>query len=119
MCLTLRNNSIYMTLYNYVLYYQITTHLGRSTGADVILRARRNVLHVGMVLVAAYMLCWTYLTVLHAMWVHGLTKYGDVKWNAAVAVILVNSCVNLFIYSMRYQEFQKNAKLLMCQKCRH
>ena len=78
-----------MTLYNYVLYYQITTHLGRSTGDDVILRARRNVLHVGMVLVAAYMLCWTYLTVLHAMWVHGLTKYGDVKWNAAVAV---NSC---------------------------
>ena len=47
------------------------------------------------------------------MWVHGLTKYGDVKWNSAVAVILTNSCLNPFIYSMRYKEFQKNTKALM------
>ena len=79
-------------------------------------RAQRNVLHVGMMLVAAFVVCWTYLTVIHAMVVYEMIHYGDVKWNVAIAVILINSCINPFIYSMRYEEFQATAKAMIFKK---
>ena len=83
---------------------------------DTMHRAQRNVLHVGMMLVSAYVLCWTYLTVIHVMIVYGWFSYGDAKWHAAVGVILVNSCINPFIYTMRYQEFQATAKDMICRR---
>ena len=99
----------------YVFHYKIFHHLGTGPRNLNLNSAQRNVLHVGMVLVAAYVVCWSYLTVLHAMWVHGLTNYRDVKWKTAIAVILVNSCVNPFIYSIRYKEFQKTARKLQAK----
>ena len=96
-----------------------STYLGTNSRDEAMRRAQRNVLHVGMMLVTVYVLCWTYLTSINVMIVYQLIPYGDVKWHAAIAVILVNSSINPFIYSMRYQEFQETAKAMIFRKNAH
>ena len=79
-------------------------------------RAQYNVLQVGMTLVASFAICWTYLTVCHMLIIMGFLKYQDREWEAAILLILVNSCVNPIIYCFRYHEFQAAVKKLFCKK---
>ena len=77
-------------------------------------KAQQNILHVGMILVAAFIVCWSYVTIINIFMVTGKSTYGSNEWNGAVMMLLVNSCINPFIYTMRYQEFQRSAKTLFC-----
>ena len=73
--------------------------------------AQRNVLQTGLLLVVMYIICWSYVTLILALIVHKvLNNFSSIQWNVALAIVLSNSCINPFIYSFRYHEFQKAFK---------
>ena len=73
--------------------------------------AQNNVLQTGFILVAMYVICWSYLTLIDAFIVYKvLGNFSSIEWNMALALVLGNSCINPFIYSFRYHEFQVGLK---------
>ena len=75
--------------------------------------AQNNVLQTGVILVIVYVICWSYLILINAFIVYQvLDNFSSMEWNLALTLVLGNSCINPFIYSFRYREFQIAAKSL-------
>ena len=75
--------------------------------------AQKNVLQTGVLLVIVYVFCWTYLTIINFFIVYGiLDNFSSMEWNVALSLVLLNCCINPFIYSIRYHEFQRALRRL-------
>ena len=76
--------------------------------------AHSNVLQTGVMLAVVYVICWTYLFTIDGLIIYGvIANFSGIEWNTGLALALCNSCVNPFIYSFRYHEFQQALKDLV------
>ena len=66
-----------------------------------------------------FVLCWSTNVVIAMSFNLGqpLVPYTSDIYHFSVAMVFANSCLNPFIYALKYQQFQQQAKKLIQQAC--
>ena len=86
-----------------------------STGSKKLRKAQRNVIQLCFILLIFFMMCWTYSLVINlTIILDPYVNFSGTDWNIATLLIVFNSCINPFIYTIRYDEFKNELKRLVC-----
>ena len=89
---------------------------------NIMARARRNVMRTLAIVSMTFALCWTCNQVVFLLHLMGYPNdFGSAWYHFTVVAVLINSCLNPFIYIAKYKQFQVGAKQLMSRlfsKCR-
>ncbi|XP_022109703.1 bombesin receptor subtype-3-like [Acanthaster planci] len=81
-----------------------------------LLRARRNVFKTLLVVFATFLVCWSPNQILFLMFNLGWkVKFSDWHFLLTLALVATNSCVNPFIYALKYQQFRNGVRQAFCQ----
>ncbi|XP_038048205.1 allatostatin-A receptor-like [Patiria miniata] len=81
-----------------------------------ILRARRNVFKTLMMVFATFLVCWSPNQILFLMFNFGWeVKFSDWYFLLTLALVATNSCVNPFIYALKYQQFRSGLRQVFCR----
>ncbi|ELU05601.1 hypothetical protein CAPTEDRAFT_107711 [Capitella teleta] len=108
-----------------IAYVQISFVLKKSVeGAhsireEKITRARRNVIKTLLIVTVCFVLCWcpnqAYFLLFNLGYEH--VDFNSTFYHFTVIAVFCNCCMNPFIYSIQFEQFQKAAKkLFICQK---
>ncbi|XP_022109157.1 alpha-1A adrenergic receptor-like [Acanthaster planci] len=88
----------------------------RSENAEQsLLRARRNVFKTLLLVFVTFLVCWMPAEVMFTMFNFGIDLSG-VMHVVSVSLVATNSCVNPFIYALKYTPFQRGFLSLIGRK---
>ena len=84
-----------------------------STQSDKLKKIQMNLLQTCVILMVMFVLCWInhvirYVLLLGGYFMHLRTTY----YPSTALFIILNSCLNPFVYCVRYKEFQDQVKVL-------
>ena len=80
-------------------------------------KANKNVIKTLLVVAIFFAICWTPTDVNYTMYNLGMNDIfvdSPVITDATSAIVMVNLCVNPFIYCFTYERFQKQVKRMVC-----
>ncbi|XP_070532904.1 allatostatin-A receptor-like [Ptychodera flava] len=83
---------------------------------ESIVRARKRLIRMLILVLLAYFICWTPLTLL--FFIHSLggpTDYFAGYFNAIIIIAFANSILNPFIYAFKYRQFRKGLMTKICR----
>ena len=83
-----------------------TTHASRI--------AQLNIFETCLIVTVLFFVCW--ITVELALFLYIIGFYPDVSNNHYVAgrlLVLLNSCLNPYVYTIRYREFKKQIRVIL------
>ena len=77
-------------------------------------KAEVNLYQTCLCLMLLFVICWTNNTIAVALFLSGvLPDYSGTYYHTSVVFIILNACVNPYVYAIRYKEFQDQAKKLL------
>ena len=83
---------------------------------DTIRQAEVNIYQTCVMLMIVFVLCWSNNCIGVALFMIGYLPHMNTTYhNVSVVLILMNSCINPYIYALRYKEFQQRIRTLVCQ----
>ncbi|XP_038048202.1 cholecystokinin receptor type A-like [Patiria miniata] len=75
--------------------------------SDSLLRARRNTFKTLLVVFVTFLICWSPNQIIFLSWNFGWdAKFTDWYFVLTLALVATNSCVNPFIYALKYKQFR-------------
>ena len=84
----------------------------RNTKQHTLVDAQRNIFYTCVVLLCLYFLCWLVLELNSILHISHAIYFSLPMFYISSNLILLNSAINPFIYTIRYTEFQKHLKML-------
>ncbi|XP_038048203.1 prolactin-releasing peptide receptor-like [Patiria miniata] len=85
--------------------------------SDSLLRARRNTFKTLMIVFITFLVCWSPNQIIFLLWNFGWgAKFTDWYFLLSLALIASNSCVNPFIYALKYKQFRKGLLQILGKK---
>ena len=98
---------------------QVFQNSDSSTQSDKLHKAQMNLLQTCVILMVMFVLCWTnhvirIILISGGYFMHLRTSY----YPSTALLIVINSCLNPFVYCVRYKEFQGQVKRLIGGKSR-
>ena len=89
-----------------------------SSEKNILLIAQKNIVFTCMILLALYCSCWLWNEINMILFITQTVNLSVMSHHLSSMVVVLNSCVNPFIYTMRYKEFQYHLRKLMpCASC--
>jgi hypothetical protein len=86
-----------------------------SQAGNTMSRARRNIIKTLVIVCICFVLCWTWNEVLYILFFLGYpVNFGSSFYHFTVVAVFCNSCINPFIYIIKYEQFQVGFKRLVC-----
>ena len=81
---------------------------GSTASDDNLRKAQVNLLQTCVILMLMFVLCWLWLAIMFMLYTIGYFKtlYTD-YYHAANTLLVLNSCLNPYVYSIRYEEFRQ------------
>ena len=98
---------------------QAQLHLTTKRAAgknDILAKAQVNIFYTCLILLILYFTCWFWNNATMILYLAGIIPYSNTLYDISVAVIVFNSGVNPFIYTLRYDEFQQHLKIIVLRK---
>lgn len=78
-------------------------------------RARRNVIKTLVLVAVCFFLCWVWNQVFFLLFNLGYpSNFTTIFYNFTVYSAFISCCINPFVYTAQYRDFQKQAKKLFC-----
>jgi len=88
-----------------------------KTKKSLIKKAQVNILQTCITLMVVFILCWVFNMVILGMYIAGnIASLQTDLYHISVALVICNSCINPFVYTLRYREFKFHLKKLFCPK---
>ena len=87
-----------------------------TTKNDTLGKAQTNIFFTCVVLLVLFMTCWAVNQLNTMLYVGGAIPFSRTMFDISSLLIVFNSVVNPFIYTIRYEEFQHHLKLLIFGK---
>lgn len=83
-------------------------------------RARNNTVKTLVVVAVCFVICWSPNQIYFLMMNLGYPwDFSSTFYHFTVFMVFLNSCINPFIYSLKYQPFQTAALEMFCKKCKN
>lgn len=86
----------------------------RNGGGESLLRARRNTFKALLIVFVTFVLCWSLNQVL--FFLHNMDwrklSFDTTTYIISVALVSMNSCINPFIYAIKYKKFKQAMRRL-------
>ncbi len=80
-------------------------------------KIKKNILKTLFIVASCYFICWTGNQVLFLLYNLGaVINFFTVFYHITVTLCFLNTCINPFIYIVRYKQFQHALKRLLCGK---
>ncbi|XP_072048065.1 galanin receptor type 1-like [Amphiura filiformis] len=93
-------------------------HSNLNTQVENFLRARKNVSITLCLVAVSFFVCWTPTEVSYLMFNCGWGyDFQSIFHDAVVVLVQLNLCVNPWIYSFKYEQFQRQTKDIFCSCC--
>ncbi|XP_038077131.1 uncharacterized protein LOC119744980 [Patiria miniata] len=83
-------------------------------------KANKNVTKTLLVVTIFFTVCWVPADVNYILFNLGLNdnSFDSIWYQAAGSIVVVNMCINPFIYCFTYDRFQRQARKMVCGRCR-
>ncbi|XP_038046735.1 beta-1 adrenergic receptor-like [Patiria miniata] len=80
---------------------------------ESLMRARRNTFKTLLIVCAAFIICWTPNQIFFFLSNLGLkVDFSSPIFYITIGMVALNSCLNPFIYAIKYKQFQKGLKVV-------
>ncbi|XP_022098636.1 allatostatin-A receptor-like [Acanthaster planci] len=88
-------------------------HGGESLRGSLV-RAKRNTIKTLIMVFLSYMVCWSANQIIYLMYNLGWPlDFTGTFYVFSVSLAAFNSCINPFIYSIKYRQFKRSARILL------
>ena len=85
-----------------------------SAVAEKLKKAEVNLYQTCLCLMLLFVICWSNNIIAVGLFLSGvLPDYSGTYYQTSVVFVILNSCVNPYVYAIRYKEFQDQAKKLL------
>ena len=88
----------------------------KSGNTGILGKAQINIFYTCVMLVFLFLTCWIWNEINTMLYLMEVIPFSFVMFHASSMLIVFNSLVNPFIYTIRYDEFQEHLKLLLFGK---
>ena len=96
---------------------KLQKRMASKSGTNSILgKAQMNIFSTCVILVFLFLTCWIWNEITMILFIAEVIPFSFVMFHSSSIVIVFNSVVNPFIYTIRYDEFQQHLKLLLFGK---
>ena len=96
---------------------QSTGNLNNLKSSKNLRKVQVNLLQTCITLMIMFVLCWTNHTIRFALRTGGYFPHlSRSYYPSTLSFIILNSCLNPFVYCVRYTEFQEQVKVLFCRR---
>ncbi len=90
---------------------------GSSVGTANWSKAKRNTIKTLLLVSLCFVICWAWNQIIFTMFNLGYQEdYSSDFYHFTVVAVFCNCCVNPFVYSLKYEQFQLAAKQMFCGK---
>ncbi|XP_022108917.1 galanin receptor type 2-like [Acanthaster planci] len=91
--------------------------LGGIVVCNVFQRAKRNVTVTLCLVFIFYVLCWTPTSVTYLLYNLGFPyDFNSTMHMVVTVIVILNACVNPIIYTLKYEQFQRQLKIIFCSR---
>ena len=85
-----------------------------SAVAEKLKKAEVNLYQTCLCLMLLFVVCWSNNVIAVGLFVSGIIpNFSGTYYQTSVVFIILNACVNPYVYAIRYKEFQDQAKKLL------
>ena len=85
-----------------------------SAVAEKLKKAEVNLYQTCLILMLLFVICWSNNIIAVGLFLSGvLPDYSGSYYQTSVVLVVLNSCVNPYVYAIRYKEFQDQFKKLL------
>ena len=85
-----------------------------SAVAEKLKKAEVNIYQTCLCLMLLFVICWSNNIIAVALFLAGvLPNFSGTYYQTSVVFVILNACVNPYVYAIRYKEFQDQAKKLL------
>ena len=85
---------------------------------NMLSKANKNVTKTLFLVAIFFAICWLPTEINYVLYNLGLNDVYNSVYDAVSAIVVVNLCINPFIYCFTYKLFQKRVKKMVCGGCR-
>ena len=90
------------------------THSQNDNNVKKLKDAEMNLYHTCLVLGILFVFCWTNNIIVVALYMlKVLADLSGIYYHITVVLVILNSCLNPFVYAFRYKEFQNRLKAII------
>lgn len=83
-----------------------------NTKQGTLINAQRNIFYTCVILLCLYFSCWLVMELNTMLYISHAIYFSEPMYHISSNLIVFNSAVNPFIYTIRYKEFQQHVKRL-------
>ena len=87
-----------------------------STKKDTLSKAQTNIFFTCVLLLVFYFMCWLSNVTTIMLYLAEFIEFSSTVINISAILLLVNSVINPFIYTIRYDDFKVHLYMLICGK---
>ena len=105
---------LYLKMANVLIQQRKVQHTIKTstTTSDTLAEAQQNILITCFILVALYLSCWLWTEMVMLLYLSEITEFSVTMYHISTSLLLFNSAINPFIYTIRYKEFQHHIKIM-------
>ena len=84
-----------------------------DTKRNTLVDAQRNIFYTCVILLSLYFSCWLMNGLNMLLYISQQVNYSPIAFHFSANLLVLNSAINPFIYTIRYREFQQHFKRLI------